>query len=242
MKHSLLLVVVAAALSTRANAIDTNIKNYVCQKLDDFTATMVVGKADQKELAKISKDFGLLYRIKNAQVRYKEPNQVRIEGAAEGSKLAFIVAGTKQIVMVNGRKLSSRTFTDAPGKRKSLMDVGLLSEYYLTYADAKYLREANVDGVACAVFEMRYDPKFADTSHHNIFIDPATKVVRRRESFSQEGKLQAVYFFRDPKQIAPGIWFPSKIEAQNVDRIIAGSTEYRDIKVNTGLSDSVFNP
>jgi outer membrane lipoprotein-sorting protein len=231
-----------AGIATAAGAVDTNIKSYVCENLDDFTAVAVVLKADQRELSKISKDAGLLYRIHEVQMKYKEPNKVRIEGTSEGSKIGYILNGTKQIVILNGHKLSERDFGNSPGKRKSLMDVGLVSDFYLTYVNAKYLREATVDGTPCVVFEMSYKDKDEDSSHHVVYIDPKTKVVRKRESYSQNGKLQVIYHFNKVEQIKPGIWFPTEIDAQNVDRVIAGSTAYKNIKVNVGIPDTVFKP
>lgn len=226
---------------TNARAMATNIQSYVCEKLDDFTATYRVVSVNERELAKISKDAVLLYRFQNVKMYYKEPNKVRIEGTRDGTKALFILNGPIQWVSIPKINYKQRRdFGEKPGKRKSLMDVGLISEYYLTYTDAKFLREGVVDGTPVAVFEMRYKPKFEDTSHHIIYVDPRTKVVLRRESYSQEGKLQAVYFFKNVKQIKPGIWFPTRIEAQNVDRVTAGVTEYQDIRVNVGLPDSLF--
>src|SRR5262249_40123250 len=106
--------------------------------------------------------------------------------------------------------------------------------------NARFLREGSVDGTPCAVFEMTYKDRDEDTSHHIVYIDPKTKVVRKRESYSQAGKLQAIYYFKDVEQVSPGVWFPTRIEAQNVDRVIAGVTAYKNIKINTGIPDSVF--
>lgn len=223
-----------------AFAIDTNIGSYVCAKLDDFSARISVVKADQRELGKINKDAGLFYQFSDILMRYKEPNKVRIEGLIQGTRGVYVVDGTIQLVSVPRIHLKTRRdFGDAPGKKKTLVDVGLISEFYLTYTDAKFLREATVDGVACAAFEMRYKDK-DDSSHQIMYIDPKTKVVRKREAYSQEGKLQAVYYYKGVKEVAPGIWFPTEIEAQNTDRVIAGVTAYKDIKVNIGIADSIF--
>ncbi|MEP6757310.1 MAG: outer membrane lipoprotein-sorting protein [Chthonomonadales bacterium] len=221
---------------------DTNIKSFVCEKLDDFTANATMIKADQRELGKISKDFGLAFRIHDVKMSYKEPNMVRMEGSAEGSKVGYILTGTKQIVMINGRKLTERNFDGSPGKRKSLMDVGLVSDFYLTYTNAKFLRNGTVDETPVAVFDMTYKDRDEDTSHHIIYIDPKTKVVLKRESYSQNGKLQAIFFFKKVVQVKPGIWMPTEVEVQNTDRIVAGITAYKDIKVNVGVADSVFKP
>ncbi len=224
-----------------AKAIETDIRSYVCSKLDDFVATMKVVKADQRALNKIGKDFGMLYRFNDVQMRYKEPNMVRVEGTVEGTKGVYIVSGTVQLVSIPkiGMK-TRRDFGNSPGKRKSLMDVGLVSEYYLTYATARFVREGTVEGTPVAVFDFTYKDRDEDTSHHMIYIDPKTKVVRRRDSYTQDGKLQAVYTFKNVTLVAPGIWFPTRVEVQTTDRVLAGVSEYTDIKVNTGMSDSIF--
>src|SRR5262245_12640833 len=97
MRRNLPRAAFAAALSIvailPAHAMDNNIKSYVCEKLDDFTAVMGVVKADQRELAKISKDLGYTYKFSDVQMKYKEPNKIRIEGTIEGMKGLFILDG-----------------------------------------------------------------------------------------------------------------------------------------------------
>jgi outer membrane lipoprotein-sorting protein len=235
------MALVALSAPGSAQPIPTDIRSYVAERVDDFTAVMTVVSANQRELGKISRDFGLLYRFKDVKVSYKEPNRMRLEGSVEGTRGVFIINGSIQWVSVPKMNLRTRRdFGNAPGKKKSLMDVGLVSEFYLSYTDAQFLREATVEGVRCAVFRMTYKDRDEDSSHHIIYIDPKTRVVRRREAFSQEGKLQAIYFYREVREIRPGIWFPTRIEVQNTDRVIAGVTAYKDIQVNTGLSDTIF--
>jgi outer membrane lipoprotein-sorting protein len=231
----------ALVLSTlaQARAVDNNISHYICQKLDDFQATMQVVSVNERELAKISKDAILLYRFKSVNMRYKEPNKVRIEGSVDGTRGTFVLNGPLQSVRINSATIK-RDFGNSPGKRKSLMDVGLISDYYLTYTNARFLREGTVDGVPCAVFDMTYKDRDEDSSHHIVYVDPKTKVVLKREAYSQTGQLQAIYFYKNLREVAPGVWFPTRIEAQNVDRVVAGVTAYKDVKVNVGLPDSLF--
>lgn len=225
-----------------ASALSTNIHSYVCERLDDFTATMVVVKANQRELGVINKDAGLLYRFKSVLMRYKEPNKVRIDINEQGTRGTYIVSGSTQWVSIPKIGLrSKREFGASPGKRKSLMDSGLVSDYYLTYANAHFLREGSVEGTHVAVFELTYKDRDEDSSRHVIYIDPKTKCVLKRENYTQGGKLQAIYHFKDLREVKAGVWFPTRIEAQNVNGVIAGITEYHDIKVNTGLSDSLFH-
>ena len=233
-----------AALFSAASAVasvPTDIRAYVCAKLNDYTATGVVVSSNQRALEKINKDFGFLYRFSKVTIHYKEPNKVRIEGTVEGTRGVYIVNGTVQYVSVPKIRLNTRRdFGNSPGKRKSLADMGLISEYYLTYTNFRFLREGTVDGTPVGVFEMTYKDRDEDTSRHIFYIDPATKVIRKRDSYRQDGTFQAVYYYRDVKEVAPGIWFPTRIEVQNADRQLAGVTRYENIKVNTGLPDSLF--
>lgn len=221
--------------------VPTDIRAYVCANLDDFTATGVVVSSNQRELEKINKDLGFLYRFNRVTMRYKEPNKVRIEGTVEGTRGVYIVNGTIQIVSVPKLRLNTRRdFGNSPGKRKSLADMGLISEWYLTYTNFRFLRAGTVDGTPVGIFEMTYKDRDEDTSRHIFYIDPVTKVVRKRDSYRQDGSFQAVYYYRDVREVAPGIWFPTRIEVQNADRKIAGVTRYENIRVNTGLPDSLF--
>lgn len=233
-------IILLVSASAQAE-IPRSIQDYVCRRLDDFTVTGVVAAANQRELGKINKDFGFLYRFKTVLMRYKEPNKVRIEGSVEGTKGVYIVNGTIQIVSVPKLRLNTRRdFGNAPGKRKSLVDMGLVSAYYLTYANFKFIREGSVEGTPVGVFEITYKDRAEDTSHHIVYIDPKTRVILKRDAYRQDGTLQAIYYFRDVRQVAPGIWFPTRIEVQNTERKVAGTTLYKDFKINTGLPDSLF--
>src|SRR5258708_7883222 len=119
-KTSPLFAATILVLSASSHAaMDRDIHKYVCEKLDDFTANVTIVRADQRELGKISKDFGMAYRIPNITMRYKEPNLVRMEGTTEGSKITYILTGNKQIFMLNGRRITEKDFGKSPGKRKS---------------------------------------------------------------------------------------------------------------------------
>ncbi len=244
MRYTATLAAAGALLSGMAGAqtsVPRDIRSYVVQKLDDFTATVTVVSVNERELQRINPDAVLLYKFRRVQMRFKEPNKARIEGSQEGTKATFVTDGPEQWVQVPKLGIKTyRKYDDAPGKRKTLMDVGLVSEYFLSYADAKFLREGVVDGTPVGVFELTYKPHLKDTSKMVVYIDPKTRVIRKRDAYSQEGKLQAIYHFKEPREVAPGIWFPTRLEAQNLRGVIAGVTAYSDIRVNTGLPDSLF--
>lgn len=226
--------------SAGAPAESANIADYVCQKLDDVTATMRVTFYNDQAGRKLGEGFEVMHKLKgDVQMRYKEENKLRLDTRAP--KAVYIINNTTQQVSVPSLGIrTTMNFDESPGKRKTLLDVGLISNGYLAYTTAEFRRMAPINGVSCAVFRISYRNKDLDTSHRMVWIDPKTKITLKREEYSQEGKLNATFFYKDPKEVAPGIWFPSAIEVVNNEGQKAGVTGYKNVKVNQGLEDGLF--
>ncbi len=232
----------AFAAASSAEAQSSNINDYVSRKLDDFTATMKVLQHDDNAGRKINKDFGLMYKIKgDISLQYKDENKLRLDGNIGTSHATLIVNGTKQIVRIPGLGLNKTDdLGETPGKRKTLLDIGMISEGYLGYTVAEFKGIRPYEGKNCAVFRISYRNKNLDTSHRMVWIDPKTRITLKREEYTQEGKLSATFFYKNPTEVTSGVWFPSSIEVLNNQGQKAGATAYRSIKVNQRLSDSVF--
>ena len=220
-----------------------DINDYICAKLDDFTAVMKVMQHDDEAGAKINKDFPMIYQLKgDVKVQYKEPDKLRLDARLKTANVIFIVNGSKQIVIA--KAIGIHTTNDlgpSPGKRKTLLDVGMISKAYLTISNAQFVGAVSYNGVKCAKFLLSYkDP--SDSSFRLVWIDPKTKITLKREDYSQTGKLNATYTYMDPKEIVGGIWFPTHVAAANNEGKKAGELSYNEVKVNQGVEDSVFSP
>jgi outer membrane lipoprotein-sorting protein len=222
--------------------VSPRIQDYVANRLDDFSATMHVVQFDERAGSKINRDFGYIYKLNgDVAVRYKEENRLRLDGRIETARVIFIVNGTKQYVKSPTAGISTTMdLGGSPGKRKTLLDVGLISNGYLAYTQAQFLGSKPVGGVMCALFSISYKDKTLDTSHRLVWIDPQTKVTLKREEYSQTGTLNATFYYKQPTEVAPGIWFPSRIQVLNNQGQKAGETAYKNVRVNAGLDDSLF--
>ena len=228
--------------AARAQEASHDIADYVSDKLEDFTAKMKVGSFDEREGEKINKDFGYIYKLKgDVTLSYKEVNHLRVDGLVAASKFTLINNGSKQIIRSSAGLNIKTDLGTSPGKRKTLLDAGMLSKGYLAYTEAEFKRMQIVNGINCSLFRISYKDKAEDTSHRLVWIDPKTKVTIKREEYSQEGKLNCTYFYLQPKEIVAGIWFPTKITVVNKNGKEAGTTLYKDVKVNQGLDNSLFN-
>ena len=236
------LICLVAAPSALAQEPSHKLDDYASSKLTDFSALMRIVEFSEHEGVKINKDFPIIYKIKgDIKVRYKEENKLRIDGQLGASTMTLIVNGTTQYATIPGAHLKTRMFLGKePGKRKTLLDMGMISPGYLAYTVSEFKRTQVVDGVLCAVFSVSYRDKTLDTSHRMLWIDPKTKVVLKRDEYSQGGKLNATFLYEQPVEPEAGFWFPSRIEAYNNEGKKAGVTAYHNIKVNTGLPDSDF--
>lgn len=233
-----------SAFAAPPGKISANLNDYVVPKLDDFDTTMKSTFFDKYASQKINRDIGAIYQLKgNVRIRYKEENKFRAEGMLGASKVVYVINDAKQVVSIGSLAKVKTELGKTPGKRKSLLDMGLVSEAYLAYAQGEFIGERPFEGTPCAVFKITYKDRSQDSSHRIVWIDPKTRITLKREEYAQDisgGKLRSIWMYREPKEIAPGIYFPSRIELYNNENEKAGVTSYSNTHVNVGLSDDIF--
>ncbi len=90
-----------------------NLTDFILSGLQDLEARVKVDKADQNELTKINRDFGMAYRLKDINLKYKSPGMLRMEGAV-GS---MVLNGSTRLFKVPQIKLSKKDeLGDEPGR------------------------------------------------------------------------------------------------------------------------------
>ena len=215
----------------------TSIQNYVQGDLQDATLVAEIVKGEQKELAKINKDFGQSYRFSTTKVYFKEPFKMRAEAHVEETNVIYILNGAKLSIKLPTFQ-SKQDLSKSPGRRQSLMDIGILTPAMFTsFLDAKFIRMDRETGNA--VFDLSYKPEMDDSSRYRVWIDKTKHFVTKREWFNQWGRQLATFYYLNPTEVN-GVWLPTRVEVKNVDNVIAGVTKYDSIKVNTGLAESLF--
>lgn len=221
-----------------AMAQSQDINDYVQTRLHDLRATVKQQTANQRELEKINKDFANSYRIKQMTARYKEPSKMRLESKVGVVSVVYIINGNRKHVSAGPIK-STDDISDAPGKRQSLMDFGILTPGFMKLVNAKFLRYDHEGGVRYPVFELTW-ANSDDTSKHIVWMDGKTRTVVKRQWYNQVGKLMATFYYKNPVEAAPGIWIPTRVEVYNAEGKLGGVTTYVDLYVNEGLPDSLF--
>ena len=221
-----------------ATAQSQDINDYVQTRLLDLRATVRQQTANQRELEKINKDFANSYRIKQMTARYKEPSKMRLESKLGVVNVLYIINGNYKHVSAGPIKHTD-DISNAPGKRQSLMDFGILTPSFMKLINAKFLRYDQEGGVRYPVFELTW-ANSDDTSKHIVWMDSKTRTVVKRQWYNQQGKLMATFYYKNPVEVAPGIWVPTRVEVYNAEGKLGGVTTYVDLHVNEGLPDRLF--
>jgi hypothetical protein len=221
------------------------LSDYAVTGLNDFDTSMKAVFHDDRAARKISKDAGFIYQLKgNVHVRYKQESNFRADGTVRGFRASVTINDTRQTYRLAALDIKQTVdLSKSPGRRTSLFDLGLISNHYLTYAQGEFQGERPLNGVPCVVFKITFKDTRYDTSHRTVWIDPKTRITLKREEYLQEaqgGKLRDIWWYIAPQEVAPGVFFPTRMELDNSDGEKAGETEFLNTHVNVGLPDSVF--
>jgi outer membrane lipoprotein-sorting protein len=102
-----------------------------------------------------------------------------------------------------------------------------------------FVRHEAVDDQDTLVYDLTYKG-VTGGSHFRIWVDPKNHITVKRDWFDGENHLKATFRYQEPREVAPGLWLPTRVEVKNGDGVVAAVTSMEDIQVGQGLSDSLF--
>jgi hypothetical protein len=88
------------------------------------------------------------------------------------------------------------------------------------------------------VFELWFTDE-PNSRHHFVWMDPEKRIILRRDVHHRSGGLKMRFLLKEPKKVA-GVWVPTRVEVLNAEGRLGAVTRYTSVKVNTGLSESLF--
>lgn len=217
------------------------IEDYVQSNFHDATFNAKVKFGNQSELRKINRDFGESYRFNTTLFRMKEPFKLRGDAKVDDTSVVFILNGGTRVIRAPRQGINLKTnVANKPGQRQTPFDFGILTDALVDgYLEGKFIRKDRA--TSDLVFDLSYNAKFDDSSRYRVWIDADSKFLNKREWYDQKGNLKATFIYSGPQKIG-GCTLPSAAVVKNADGKAAGETLYQNIKVNTGLADSLFNP
>lgn len=207
--------------------------------LKDISLTCKVLQANQNELKKIGKDFGRSYEFKSTLIRYKAPDKMKMESKLGMVKLEVIINGDRKVTIippVHYRK--KEDISDQPHKRQTDLDIGVITDslwrdYTVIDIDAEKDGDDPIDRIT---FRRENSAKKLA-----CWVDDKTLKLLKVEKYESDGRLISRDIYSGHSLINGIVWVPGKVQVYNCDGKLAGTTAYENIKVNTGIPDSVFD-
>ncbi|HUV04178.1 MAG TPA: hypothetical protein VMX94_03630 [Armatimonadota bacterium] len=205
----------------------------------DVTLTCKVLYANHAELKKIGKDFNKSYEFKSTTVRYKAPNKMKMEGKLGLLKAVVVINGDRKATIIPAIHYSKKeNIRDEPHKRQTDIDIGIVTDS--VWRDYIVLGNADERGPSGAVYKITFVRENARDKKHVCWVDARTLKLLKVEKHESDGSLKSRYIYSRHSLIEGFIWVPGRIDVYNQDGKLAGTTAYENIRINTGIPDSVF--
>ena len=230
------IAVAALALTTALAAqAAPDIQALTSENVKTLQASSEIVTENQDELKKISGDISIAYRLHRGALVYEQPGKLRIEATIPHLATGYYIINGNEKLTVGPFYHKKQDTTGEPGKRQTLLDFGLVPPELLTDYTATFLRREN--GLLC----FQIQPKQAgETQKDLVWIDPKTHITTQRYNYGRDGKLTKWFLYKNPLEVAPGIFVPTRVELYNTQNKLAGATVYQNIRVNQPVSDSLF--
>lgn len=231
---------VSTDVGTAPPAID-QLKSRIEEATKCFQDITMVGAAtykDKKALSKVDPMFARLYDFKTATISLKMPDKLRMESKLGMVHVEYIINGGKKILRIprlGTNKVDD--YSNQPAKLQDALDVGLITCDLWRNRRVEVVDDADATANGEIKLRLRW-PK--GNIVYYAWIDAKDLWLKRFEKHGGENKLLLRIEYSNPKRVGEAIWIPCKAEMYAPNGEKAGASEYRDIKVNTGLADSLF--
>ena len=219
----------------------TSIDSYLPSGFKDISFNISLTKRFPKELQKIDQSYVIQYsQLDSALFRGKEPFKLRIDVKSDDASGYTIVNGGRKLISVPVLHIKSKSdVSKQPGQRQTLMDFAVLtnadSHEFLQSRFVRFDRETGNP-----VFDLTFPSNLDYPVRHRVWIDKTTKNMVKREWYGLQGQLRATFLYLNPTTIK-GITVPTVLRVLNSENKIAAESKYLNIKINDGISDSVFD-
>lgn len=227
----------AAAVPTTEAQLRTAIEA-ASKNLIDLSATLTVKEKNKEAIVKVDEGYARMYEFQTANIQIKIPDKIRIESKLGMVKMEYIIAGGKKIFRAPKIKMNrSDDYSHAPAKLQRPLDFGIVTP--LMWDSRKVEVVDDADALANNEIKVKLTWLVGDRINY-AWIDADHFWLKRFEKRDGEDNLISRVEFSKPQKIDDVIWMPTVIELFAPDGDKAGETEYTDIKVNSGLPDSIF--
>lgn len=203
----------------------------------DLKGTMVVhpaSKSDAKEINKGIIEF-LDKGFREAKVSYRRPDKYRAEGKAKGMDITYIMNGDRKQIIAPALMLKrTENLARERAKKQSTLDMGFASDSLWKDNNVRLINDSK------GVVELQLVPRGAIGKRKElIWVETKTLKLLKRERYNGEGKLKSRQVFESHKMMGK-MPVATLVKVYSGDGGFAGTIDYKDVTVNSGVRDSLF--
>lgn len=226
---------IAVALPAAAAPAAPPLSAFASTKFRTLQLDSYVAKENRVELKKIGGDFADAYRVHSLSVTYAQPDKLHFESVVLNVHIAYTINGNRKFTSVPTYHVHKiEDVSGHPGKRQSLLDLGLVPPELFTLFTATYVGKEGT--------QLIYDIKPKEDRYYDrVWIDPVTHITTKRKHFNQDGKLIMWFKYKNPVEPRPKMYVPSIVEVYNPSNKLAAVTDYRNVKVNLPVDNTIFD-
>lgn len=202
----------------------------------DLRIDVEIAQQNQKELATISEDYGKAYEFKNSKLVFKSPDSLKISAKAGIVNVSYIVTGNTKIVRA-GFINKKTDISDTPHKKQIAIEAGIVDEMFFRHFVVEDCARETLDGKP--VYKVTAVRSNSPDKKQHTWVDANDLRVLKRERREADGSLIARHLYTK-HTLAGGIWVPGEVRVYGRSEKLAGTSIYKNPRVNTGVEDKEF--
>jgi hypothetical protein len=227
--------------AARALVTEPELKSRIEQAakgLKDISMVGTVTYKSKRAITRIESNYARLYDFKSAKISFKDPDKLMMDGKLGMVRFEYIINGWSKIIRAPTVRFTKREdFTDDPAKLQDALDIGIVTP--TLWRNRRIEVIADAEAAASGEIKLRLHWPKGDMILL-AWLDEKDLWLKRFEKRTSAGELQFKVIYLNPRKAGGVVWMPTTVELYASDGEKAGATEYTDIKVNTGLADSLF--
>jgi outer membrane lipoprotein-sorting protein len=212
--------------------------------ISDFQAALHVTTPDGKAPELGDRELSRIYALHDVTLQYKAPDQLRLTANSpkDGPETLLIKEDQRSLTVGEGRKVAQHDFGGSPSKRSFLFEFcGILTPGIFDTMRARFVKQETLNGVPTQVYDLTYWGMDGGP-YHRVWIDPARRLIVKREYFDADSKLKSIVLYKQPMEIHTTLWIPEAVEIQDGVHKPLATIRISRPQANQGIADSVFTP
>lgn len=241
-KWAAVLTSIAMAPSVPAAALTVDeIKSGIARAaagFKDASFELAVVEKNMEVIENVDSNMARMYEFKNARIYLKEPDKLRTEGKLGMVKFEYIINDGRKIIrapMLKIRKESN--YKGNPGKLSDALDFGILTPSLW----AVRRLEVVDDPAAAAAGQTKIRLRWGDAAMSVLlWVDNKELSLKRMEKRDGDDRLKIAVVYSNHRRPHGAPWIPTRADVFAPDGAKIGASEASDLKVNSGLADTLF--